>query len=324
MTSIMKNVFLISVLLHVNLQMTACAPLNDEENGSSTIRSIEVNTLVPPTKSLCDLSEDTVACSLYNFLRSIFKVGRSAGTLVTVAEKVFGFEGNETDYLVGDGIQDEVNSFEKTVVNVLLLSHVKNLKACKTGWTFFSRTGMCYKYITEKKTPVDALNHCKQLANKGSLVSIHNEETISFILSITNQQNTLIGAYRVVDGQNKWAWYDGTPWDYTSWNSGEPNDFGSKGDFVEMYAHAEYSGKWNDDAGINQYAFVCQAPRTLASRTAETAPATFATSYSIGVHKEEMLMMPTVTCTSKTITDSHLTNPEFIFNVNDVDLKLVV
>ena len=94
-------------------------------------------------------------------------------------------------------------------------------------------------------------------------MSIHNEETISFILSITNQQNTLIGAYRVVDGQNKWAWYDGTPWDYTSWNSGEPNDFESKEDFVEMYAHAQYSGKWNDDAGINQYAFVCQAPRTL-------------------------------------------------------------
>merc|ERR1712133_17521 len=139
MTSIMKNVFLISVLLHVNLQMTACAPLNDEENGSSTIRSIEVNTLVPPTKSLCDLSEDTVACSLYNFLRSIFKVGRSAGTLVTAAEKILGYEQvlvyhNDSgdflvkDSLVGDGIQDDVNSFEKTVVNDILPSQVNNLK----------------------------------------------------------------------------------------------------------------------------------------------------------------------------------------------------
>merc|ERR1711915_805977 len=135
--------------------------------------------------------------------------------------------------------------------------------ARKAGWTFFSRTGMCYKYITAKKTPVDALNYCKQLANKGSLVSIHNKETISFILSISNQQKTWIGAYRVVDGQNKWAWYDGTPWDYTSWNSGEPNDFGSKEDFVGMYAHAQYAGKWNDNAGIHQYTFVCQAPRTL-------------------------------------------------------------
>ena len=35
-------------------------------------------------------------------------------------------------------------------------------------------------------------------------------------------------------------------------------------------------------------------------------------------------MMPTVTCATKTITDSHLTNPEFIFHVNDVYLKLVV
>merc|ERR1712133_27344 len=136
MTSIMKNVFLISVLLHVNLQMTACAPLNDEENGSSTIRSIEVNTLVPPTKSLCDQSEDTVACSIYNFLRSIFKVGRSAGTLVTAAEKILGYEREIIDFgdllvidsLVGDGIQNDVNSFEKTVVNDILPSQVNNLK----------------------------------------------------------------------------------------------------------------------------------------------------------------------------------------------------
>merc|ERR1711915_1168407 len=31
----------------------------------------------------------------------------------------------------------------------------------------------------------------------------------------------------------------------------------------EMYAHAQYAGKWNDNAGIHQYTFVCQAPRTL-------------------------------------------------------------
>merc|ERR1712126_45506 len=132
MTSIMKNVFLISVLLLISLQTTTCAPLNDEENGSSTTRSIEVNTLVPPATSLCDQSEDTVACSIYNFLRSIFKVGRSAGTLVTAAEKVLGYErkfiGYGEDYLVGDGIQDDVNSFEKTVVNDILPSQVNNLK----------------------------------------------------------------------------------------------------------------------------------------------------------------------------------------------------
>ena len=93
---------------------------------------------------------------------------------------------------------------------------------------------------------------------QGSLVSIHNKETNSFILSLTGQTHTWLGGYRVYDGHNKWAWYDGTSWDYAPWASGEPNDYGGNEDFLGLYK----SGYWNDYAKNWQLSFVCQAPPT--------------------------------------------------------------
>jgi len=132
--------------------------------------------------------------------------------------------------------------------------------SCKAGWTFFSRTGLCYKYIAYKKSHIDAKNYCKSLSYKGSLVSIHNKETNSFILSLTGQTHTWLGGYRVYDGHNKWAWYDGTSWDYAPWASGEPNDYGGKEDFLGLYK----SGYWNDFGYAKNFglSFVCQAPPT--------------------------------------------------------------
>ena len=98
---------------------------------------------------------------------------------------------------------------------------------------------------------------------QGSLVSIHNKETNSFILSLTGQTHTWLGGYRVYDGHNKWAWYDGTSWDYAPWSSGEPNDYGGVEDFLGLYK----SGYWNDFAKNWGLSFVCQAPPTYGNIT---------------------------------------------------------
>jgi hypothetical protein len=46
-----------------------------------------------------------------------------------------------------------------------------------------------------------------------------------------------------------WKWVDGTPWSYTNWFSGEPNDFGGE-NFLEFYSKTNSEGKtagsWND------------------------------------------------------------------------------
>merc|ERR1719342_121802 len=104
------------------------APQNGEEDGELTTEGINVYTSVSPPESLCDVSEDTVACSIYDFLRSIFKVGRSVGTLVSTAQRVVGSERNGKEYLLGDGIQDNVNYYEKTYLNELLPPQINNLK----------------------------------------------------------------------------------------------------------------------------------------------------------------------------------------------------
>ena len=41
-----------------------------------------------------------------------------------------------------------------------------------------------------------------------------------------------------------WRWSDGSPWRYTNWNRGEPNDCcGQSEHYLQMYGS---SGKWND------------------------------------------------------------------------------
>ena len=42
--------------------------------------------------------------------------------------------------------------------------------------------------------------------------------------------------------------------DYTNWNSGEPNDWGSGEDCTEMYTN----GKWNDMACSTIRRYVCE------------------------------------------------------------------
>ena len=72
---------------------------------------------------------------------------------------------------------------------------------------------------------------------------------------MSGRQNTWVGGYRVVDGKNDWAWFDGTPWDYTSWQSGEPNDENKNEDFVGLYY---WSGNWNDFSKDWKWSFICQ------------------------------------------------------------------
>merc|ERR1719342_1131480 len=120
--------FHIFIFLNIIFTCVICSPLNDDEDAALTTKRIEVFTSVSTPKSLCDDSEDTVTCSIYDFLESIFKVGRSVGTLVSVAQRVVGSERNGTEYLLGDGIQDNVNYYEKTYLNELLPPQINNLK----------------------------------------------------------------------------------------------------------------------------------------------------------------------------------------------------
>ena len=89
----------------------------------------------------------------------------------------------------------------------------------------------------------DAREQCQD--HNLDLVSIANEAENALVMLAAENTNVWIGARDVLqDGQ--WKWADGTGFEYSAWNPGEPNDAGSGEDFLEFLGA---DGKWNDLPG---------------------------------------------------------------------------
>ena len=58
------------------------------------------------------------------------------------------------------------------------------------------------------------------------------------------------------DSEGTWTWMSGTPWSYTDWKSGEPNDYTPGEDCVVMLASDDY--KWNDIPCYYNVRPICQ------------------------------------------------------------------
>ena len=87
----------------------------------------------------------------------------------------------------------------------------------------------------------------KAVAWGGHVTSIVNQEERDHVRRIAGNQTVWIGARRHGGGNgpgpNHWLWVDGTRWEYTAWERGEPNNAGGREDRVQMYGH---NGHWND------------------------------------------------------------------------------
>ena len=71
-----------------------------------------------------------------------------------------------------------------------------------------------------------------------------------------------LGGRRDPGNRDTWVWSDGTPWDYTNWVQGQPDNTAG----VEDCAHMWESGhlplaerhKWNDRPCSHERTFVCK------------------------------------------------------------------
>ena len=129
------------------------------------------------------------------------------------------------------------------------------LSGCPNGWTYFSGTHSCYKFMTSSMSWNDARSACLDL--NADLPSITNEATNSFLTSLTTSL-CWIGGF--LDADNKWKWTDGSTWGYTNWYSGEPNNLGRVQDklTINFLWGGNGVGKWDDQKPTYAAEFICQ------------------------------------------------------------------
>ncbi|XP_051787816.1 scavenger receptor cysteine-rich type 1 protein M130-like isoform X2 [Erpetoichthys calabaricus] len=126
---------------------------------------------------------------------------------------------------------------------------------CQKGWE--NHSSQCYQFFTEKKSWIDAELYCVRLG--GNLASVHSSGDHHFITSLikrsdSHQPTTWLGGFDCVRTLS-WLWTDGSQWDFTNWNPGEPNN--DRG--IENCLHTNYlvPGGWNDIECEHQFPFVC-------------------------------------------------------------------
>jgi len=97
---------------------------------------------------------------------------------------------------------------------------------------------------TDAKTAAESSTY---LGMSGHLATITSQGENDFIYNNLGMtlSDYLLGAYQPEGSQEPdggWQWVTGEPWNYTNWNSGEPNDNGGSEDALQF----DYSDTWND------------------------------------------------------------------------------
>ena len=92
---------------------------------------------------------------------------------------------------------------------------------CRFIWPW-SANNYVYFLSEVLRTWEDHENKAKEWG--GHLVSIHSEEEYNYINDLRGSNSIWIGGTRKSDNPSEWEWSDGTPFNYTNWQTDEPNN----------------------------------------------------------------------------------------------------
>ncbi|XP_038842554.1 ladderlectin-like [Salvelinus namaycush] len=111
--------------------------------------------------------------------------------------------------------------------------------SCPSDWHPYG--SRCFKFVSIPQSWSDSEQNC--LALGGNLASVHNLLEYQFMQSLTKDTNghlpdTFIGGFDAVK-EGLWMWSDGSRFDYTHWNTDEPNNTGGKENCLQMNAAGE-------------------------------------------------------------------------------------
>lgn len=94
-----------------------------------------------------------------------------------------------------------------------------------------------------------------------TLAVVTSREEADFIATLCDGRYMYLGASDAAE-EGTWAWVDGTPWEFTFWAKGQPNDYGGTEDYLATYD----DGLWVDvDAAGEDFwmptGFICEWSR---------------------------------------------------------------
>ena len=118
--------------------------------------------------------------------------------------------------------------------------------------------GHTYYYFSTPVTWYDAKSICEHMG--GHLATITSEGENSFVYSLAQgQMAAWLGATDAAQ-EGSWQWITGESYSYSNWSSGNPDNYSNNDEGAENYLHFSGSGGgvWNDNAGFNLFAFVCE------------------------------------------------------------------
>ncbi|XP_026113003.1 galactose-specific lectin nattectin-like [Carassius auratus] len=128
------------------------------------------------------------------------------------------------------------------------------VKKCPYGWTHFGVR--CYKFFSQAVNWVTAERKCQSL--DANLASVHSKIEQDFLLSLLPSTTQCWIGTHDAEQEGEWLWTDGTPFDYTYWAPGQPDNKKTEncGELTYNYYGQSYD-RWNDVPCLTEQGYVC-------------------------------------------------------------------
>jgi len=136
-----------------------------------------------------------------------------------------------------------------------------------------SYNGHHYYCSTSNATWAAANNAC--IANGGYLASIESAGENAFLAGILTYQSAWIGA-NDLGNEGNFSWTSGSPFGYSNWYVGQPNNYNFNQHCVEMLS----DGTWNDQYETEQLEYILEIPDCI-NVTQTSGPST-GSSFNVG------------------------------------------
>ncbi|MGM0577826.1 MAG: lectin-like protein, partial [Myxococcota bacterium] len=125
-----------------------------------------------------------------------------------------------------------------------------------------------YLLVTQPLSWTAAQSFCQNLGTElASVESMEDDALLADVITDLGIDRVWIGAHDVLS-EGEFAWVDGSPFEYTGWASGEPNDSGGE-DCAELRA----TTGWNDIGCETTQVFLCEAAPPDGGDACDNCPA---------------------------------------------------